>query len=233
MAYAILISQSRGGFLGLIAVVTFLIWKLGKSKRIKYLVIGGVLAVLVMAVAPGDYGARLASIFDSSLDTSGSASARRASLDRSILVTLRNPLGIGLGNSPLADPFGLETHNAYTQVSSELGWIALGAYVVLLVYPMRRLSKIEKELSDSGKKTVLYYMTVGTHAAIIGYMVSSFFASVAYQWYVYYPVAFAIGLRTIYEARTSSATAEAEQTESGQEQNIRKLSKRRRYLIPG
>jgi hypothetical protein len=30
-------------------------------------------------------------------------------------------------------------------------------------------------------------------------MISSFFGSVAYQWYIYYPIAFAVCLRRIYQ----------------------------------
>jgi hypothetical protein len=32
----------------------------------------------------------------------------------------------------------------------------------------------------------IYYLSIGVQASIIGYMVSSFFGAVAYQWYVYY-----------------------------------------------
>ena len=43
---------------------------------------------------------------------------------------------------------------------------------------------------------------VVAQAALLGYMVSSFFANDAYQWYVYYLVAYAICLRRIYESTT-------------------------------
>jgi len=39
-------------------------------------------------------------------------------------------------------------------------------------------------------------------AALVGYMVCSFFASVAYLWYVYYLVAYAVCLRRLYESET-------------------------------
>jgi hypothetical protein len=41
---------------------------------------------------------------------------------------------------------------------------------------------------------------VGLQASLIGYMVSSFFASTAYLWYVYYLVGYAVCLRRMYEA---------------------------------
>ena len=35
-------------------------------------------------------------------------------------------------------------------------------------------------------------------ASIIGYLVSSFFASVAYNWFIYYLIAYAVAFRRIY-----------------------------------
>ncbi len=206
MAIAISFTQSRSGFIGLLAVVAILVWRLGRGRRVKAILLVGILSIGFISFAPGNYGVRLLSIFVPALDATGSSDGRRDSLNRSLLVTLRNPQGIGIGNTPIVGFRNLETHNAYTQVSSELGWIAFGAYAVLLVYPLRRLSKIEKKMSNLNERTLLYYLVVGTHAGIVGYMVSSFFASVAYLWYVYYPLAYAVGLRTIYELRVRSET---------------------------
>ena len=48
------------------------------------------------------------------------------------------------------------------------------------------------------KMKKFYYLAIGLQAALIGYMASSFFASVAYQFYAYYLVGYAICLRRIY-----------------------------------
>jgi hypothetical protein len=50
----------------------------------------------------------------------------------------------------------------------------------------------------------VYYLAMGVQASIIGYMVASFFSSVAYQWYIYYLVAYAVCLRRIYEGKRES-----------------------------
>ena len=47
-----------------------------------------------------------------------------------------------------------------------------------------------------------YYMAIALQASLIAYMVSSFFLSVAYLWYVFYLVAYAVCLRRIYESET-------------------------------
>lgn len=192
------VMQSRGGFLGLIAISTVLVWKLSKKNR--FLVIGASLfvAVLVITLAPGNYWLRIASIFDSSLDEVGSSNQRKELLQRSIEVTLRNPLGIGLGNFPIVGIQNLQTHNAFTQVSSELGWFGLIAFLTFLISPLRKLWAMERQMFAKNDDSWMYYLAIGLQASIIGFMVSGFFVSVAYQWYIYFPIAYAVCLRRIY-----------------------------------
>ena len=57
---------------------------------------------------------------------------------------------------------------------------------------------IEREMFDRNESSRYYYFAIGIQASLIGYMVASFFAAVAYQWYIYYLVAYAITLRRIY-----------------------------------
>ena len=47
-------------------------------------------------------------------------------------------------------------------------------------------------------------MSIGLQGAIIGYMVSSFFGAVAYQWYIYYLVGYAICLHRLFLLKTPS-----------------------------
>ncbi len=194
-----LVTQSRGAFLGLIAVASVLVWKLGRGNRLKAVLIAGAIGLTIILLAPGNYGLRILSIFVPSLDPVGSSNQRSELLIRSLWVTLRNPLGIGIGNFEIVGSHNLGTHNAYTQVSSELGWLAFAAYLALVSNPIRRLNRIENELFGGGDRSWLYYLAIGVQASIAGYLVSSFFSSVAYHWYVYYPVAYAIGLRRIYQ----------------------------------
>ncbi len=197
----IVVSFSRGGFLGLLAVVAVLAWKLGKRHKlpIALTVVLGFTAFI--ALSPGGYGSRLSTITSTASDVTGSASARKDLLMKSLLVSLRHPLlGIGIGNFPIVGIQALVSHNAYTQVSSEMGLLALGLYVWFLIAPLTRLQHIQKETFPEMHASRFYYLAVGLQAALIGYMVSSFFASVAYQFYVYYLVGYAVCLRRLYEA---------------------------------
>lgn len=197
MLVAVTLTQSRSGLIGIATITIALLSRLGRGRKTKAFALTGLFLFVLILSAPGNIGMRIVSIFDSTLDASGSYSQRQDALTRSIVTTIRNPLGVGLGNSVTYGPQSLETHNAYTQVSSELGWLAFAAYLVLIFYPLRSLSRIEKELFPTAGVDRVYYLVVATWAAIIGYVVSSFFASVAYLWFVYYPIAFAIGLRRL------------------------------------
>ena len=199
MISAVIITFSRGGFLGLIAVTLVLVRKLGrrsKTTAIGALVLG---VIFFLVVAPGSYSGRLATIFDSASDITGSSSQRTQVLKRSILVAIRYPIfGVGLGNFHHKSFQELGTHNAYTQVASETGIAAMVCYIIFLVHPIRKLRMIERELFERKENSRFYYLAIGLQASLIGYMVASFFAAVAYQWYVDYLVAYAIALRRIY-----------------------------------
>ncbi|HKY29583.1 MAG TPA: O-antigen ligase family protein [Pyrinomonadaceae bacterium] len=201
MIGGIVVTFSRGGFLGLLAVAIVLVIKLGRGNRFNATA-GLVLAmVLFFAVAPGDYGGRLLTIFDTASDITGSSSQRNQVLQRSVLVALRYPLtGVGLGNFHHKSFQELGSHNAYTQVASEMGIPAMIFYMMFLIYPYKKLKEIEKRTYGQKDERFYYYLSVGLGASLFGYMVASFFAAVAYQWYVYYLVGYAIAMRRIYAA---------------------------------
>ena len=207
MLGAIVVTYSRGAFLGGLVALAFLAWKFGRSNRFTILALGTFIIVVFLAMAPGNYAIRLLSIFIPSLDSVGSADARRGELFRSLYVAIRHPLfGIGMGNYAGEMSYsGLVTHNAYTQVASEMGMTALVAYTMFIVSPLKRLGQIAREtLSERGSSSY-YYLAIGLQASLLAYLVSSFFASVAYVWYVYYLVAYAVCLRRLYEAETGKA----------------------------
>lgn len=193
------VTFSRGGFLGLIVSSAVLVWKLGRRNRLNISLASLTFGGLFIALAPGNYGLRLLSIFVPSLDPVGSAGQRSELLQRSLVVTARNPWGIGIGNFPIVGINNLVTHNAFTQVSTELGLLGLAAYLILMISPLRKLGAIERAEFAADKTDWFYYLSIGLQASLVGYMVSSFFVAVAYNWFVYYLVAYAVAFRRIYK----------------------------------
>jgi hypothetical protein len=83
-----------------------------------------------------------------------------------------------------------------------MGLLALGCYVTFIILPLRKLAQIVRETRSGRHASGVFYLAVGLEASLIGYMVSSFFLSVPYVWYVYYLVAYAVCFRRIYESQT-------------------------------
>ena len=108
-----------------------------------------------------------------------------------------------MGNyQPMMSLKGLVTHNSYTQVAAEMGATALVLYTMFIVSPLRKLAVIARESFLMRKNSDFYYLALGLQASLLAYLVSSFFLSVAYAWYVYYLVGFAVCFRRIYESET-------------------------------
>ena len=171
------------------------IWKVAKRSRLLVIIAASLGLIAFMVAAPGGYGSRLSTTGDES------ALARFDDLKRSIFIASRHPLtGVGIDNYILYSNKDKASHNAYTQVASELGLVAALIYLYFMIYPLTRLLKLERETSGDRDRRTLYYFSIGLQASLVGYMVSSFFASVAYLWYVYYLVAYSIALRRIYAA---------------------------------
>jgi hypothetical protein len=141
MVMGVIVTQSRSGFLGLLGVAAVLVWKFGKKQRFQTGLISSIVGLIVLVFAPGNYGVRILSIFVPGLDPVGSRDQRSDLLTQSLWATLYNPQGLGIGNFRVISIRNLETHNAYTQISSELGWLAIVAYIILLISPLRKLGQ--------------------------------------------------------------------------------------------
>ncbi len=203
MFIAIALTYSRGGFLGLVVALAFFAIRTNPRRRVAMLIGLGLIVAIFLAAVPG-YGIRLVSIFFPSLDPVGSSDARRGELFRSIYIALRHPLlGVGMGNYAAEMSYrGQVTHNSYTQVAAEMGMAALYCYTMFVVAPLKKLGQIARETFGTRADSQFYYLAVGLQAALLAYMISSFFASVAYLWYVYYLVGYAVCLRRLYESET-------------------------------
>jgi len=194
---------SRGGFLGFVCVIAFLGWKLARRNRVIFGAMALTMVLAAVALAPSAYRSRLATTNDDS------AVARTDDLKRSILVGARHPLfGVGMDNYILYSNTNKATHNAYTQVAAEMGLAAFLIYVGFLATPFNRLRRIEQAIVMSRHRPRVYYLAIGLQGSLVAYMVVSFFASVAYQWYVYYLVAYAICLQrlAVVDANTELKT---------------------------
>jgi len=215
LAVGVLVTLSRGGFLGLIASGAVMMWKLGRGRRVKTILATGLICGILLAAMPGGYGARIATIFNNEQDQTGSAQLRRQLMERAASIAISRPVvGVGMGNFHIYSIREKEAHNAYLEIAAELGVMGLVAYLIVILAPLRSLRQIERQTSGRGSRSEreMYWLSVSIQAAFIAYMVCSFFASIQYLWYLYYTAAYAVALRQIHAAKEIESSLPNTQT---------------------
>jgi O-antigen ligase len=235
LTLGVLITFSRGAFLGLIAMGSFLLWRL-KPRFFLVWAVAALLMVGVVSLMIGS-GNRLSTILDPATDETGSAQGRQLIFQRAALVAVRHSLiGVGMGNFHHYSIRELRAHNAYLEVWAELGIAGLIAYLTLIFAPFRSLRVLDLKTTDAPDEmsSETHYLSVGVQATLAAYIVCSFFGSLQYQWYLYYPVAFSVALRSIHaceDSRVAHAAVEADavgviwpQTGMGKLWPLRKVS---------
>ncbi len=203
MTVAVLVTFSRGGFLGLIALGGVLLWKLGRGRRFRTLLASALICGILFVVMPGGYGSRISTIFNIEEDETGSAQERRELMELAASMAIRRPIvGIGMGNFHIYSFHEKQAHNSYLEIAAELGVMGLIAYLIVILAPLRSLRRIERKTKamESESETEMYRLSVCIQAALIAFMVCSFFASIQYLWYLYYTAAYAVALRQIHKA---------------------------------
>jgi O-antigen ligase len=217
MALAVALTFSRGGFLGLIIGCGLILWKLGEKNRAR-MVILSLLAVGVLAVAiPSKYSERLSTIVDNNKDKTGSANERKDVMYRALVTAVHHPIiGVGMNNFRRYSIHEMVAHNSYFEIAAELGLAGLIFYLIMIIAPLRSCQRIERDTKPAGdpegkaprspaglRRRELYLLSVGLQATLYVYLLCSFFASIQYLWFVYYPIAYVVGLRTIKELEES------------------------------
>jgi O-antigen ligase len=194
MLYAVTLTYSRSGFIATSVAVIASFWEFGIRGKRKQVVIGAaVLALLLLPVLiPSHYGTRLEGIFNPSIDPldKGSAAARRELLIMSLKLTATHPIfGVGPGNFESVTQTWFLTHNTYTQLSSEVGIPGFILFILILRRVFRNLKDVSKtERFRSDPQVEIFAGAL--RASFAGYLVGAFFASYAYELFIYALVAF-------------------------------------------
>jgi O-antigen ligase len=222
MLWMLVLTASRGGLLNVLlsAGLTCLLVLRGRSRG-RVAGIGIVVTLFtVVSLAPQVFWERLGTVWNSSETYMDSVQAsaeestqdRLAVLERSIEYTLEHPIfGLGLGNFEVASGMQLAqpsawmgTHNTFTEVSSEAGLPALILLLGLLVIAVLNMKRISRTSVVNPGASDLCLMARATLASLLSFVFGAFFAHLAYEYYLFYPVAIAVGLD--YIARSTLET---------------------------
>jgi O-antigen ligase len=217
MVGAIVASGSRGGSLGLAAMLVVL--GIFQLRRRPGVVIAAVLALMcALPVLPAGYWRRIASITDHSKDDFGSAEARETLMHESLQAYLENPVvGVGAGefkdwNNDKREQAWHESHNVWLQVGAELGSVGLAVFLFMVarafvaVYQTRRLLRGRGQRGAAPPQmrpedvAWIDEHSAAMAASLTGWLVCAFFASVAYNWTFYYLLALAATPRDMLRA---------------------------------
>jgi O-antigen ligase len=224
-------SGSRGGLLALLVTlaVIFLSIPLGKKAVAVLLLI--VVVPASVALMPRNVLLRYRTIFSQSsspevtsaesdmiMSADGSTLLREQLFKESVALSFHNPIfGVGPGQfsnyqANEAKAAGqranwLVTHDAYTQVSSEMGLVGFVFYMGVLLTIGLSLQRIRKRLSGIPHMRPAYCIASCLLMAWVSYCVFSAFDSLAYYQYVPLMAGFTVGLKSAVEGELASGEA--------------------------
>jgi O-antigen ligase len=175
------------------------LWHFAIRGRRRYILVLVPLAGIIFWLSSGDMvSKRLNGTFNQKDDTAsayGSSQQRQQLFWRSIDITEEHPLfGVGPGNFAQLSGSWHETHNTFTQLSSEGGLPTLILYVLILWHGFTNVRKTKRLASTRTESRLL---AGALHASLIGYIVGSVFASVGFQFFPYILVAYTTALFSI------------------------------------
>jgi O-antigen ligase len=212
MMWMLVMTASRSGMLNVIfSIALTSLFILRGNPRGKVIGAGIVLILLVaISLAPGVFWQRMQTVWsdtdkapsETATSARGSEAERLAVLNRSIKYTFENPIfGLGLGNLAVASGTELGrpdawmgAHNTFTQISSEAGLPALGLFIFLLWTTLRGMKKLDRE-STGPEGSELKLMARATQVSLLSFMFGAFFAHIAYEYFLFYPVAIGVALQ--------------------------------------
>lgn len=199
---AVTLGASRGGFLGLIAALLLTVWH--SRERLRNVTLVGVLVLPVALLLPISPLQRL---LHPSQSDKGAEESRIAVWRAGLHMMAAHPIaGVGLGNfkslvpqySRDKNPPDNIAHNAYIEIGAEMGLPTLFAFLGILVFSYRTLSRVRVRASRAGLPFV-WQAASSLQAGLVGSGVAIFFVSGQYQKLLWLMVFLSVGLPGIVQ----------------------------------
>ena len=197
----VIATQSRGGLLGIAAILSFFLYQKVKNP----IVVGlcAAVAMLAMMVFAGIGDRQSGGAAEDGVDAS--AMGRIYAWQAAINMALSNPLtGVGVDNfyvnyyfySPHWDGKNHAVHSTWFQVLGETGFVGIGIFVLLIASIYRSLSRVYciNALNPNDQVAV---NANALKAGLIGFMVAGTFLTQAFTWPLYIILALTIALEKI------------------------------------
>lgn len=219
LAMSVINSGSRGGFIAMIAMMAYLLFRFTAIKARWRMGAVGFAAVMFLALASDEYWSQMGTITDPSKDYNMTDDTGRVKIwKRGFGYMMDNPIfGVGAGNFPTAEgtisplvkdlAFGKgykmsAAHNSYVQTGAELGFPGLAIFASIIVTALAALREVKRNTTqptaESGDARRLMQALTAT---MIGLLVGMVFLSFAYKEMLYCVVALAAGLAKVTRAQ--------------------------------
>lgn len=194
---SIISTQSRGGTLGLVAVLLYLWWR--SPRKVVAAIAIGILCAGALVFAPSEYFARMQTLQDTSAD--GSAQGRINAWKAAIGMGAKHPLGVGTGH--FGPRWGHTAHSTYMLAFAELGPLGFACTLVLVFGNLSANSRLRRVLlareaaQPSGRLRELTRMLDMLNAGMVGFAVAGAFLSATYYPHMYVLSALLISARIL------------------------------------
>ncbi len=198
MLNGIVLIQSRGSFLGLLAGAMSAVFftKNVSRKKIIICVLAGIIGGATLMDT--DFLERM-KLIQTDIETMDlSARSRIDVWLSSIKMVSDYPLGVGVGNTiRLVGQYdssleGLDTHNTYLRCLTDIGFQGLLVLLLLIANAFRILSSISKDIEQLENKEIFFWHIYGVRIGLIAYLLVVFFVSATYTedfyWFLMFPV---------------------------------------------
>lgn len=199
LLYAILATQSRGGLLGFLAVISLFAYNRIRSKVLLFS--GGAISVMILFIVAGISERSSGGAAEAGIDES--AMGRLYAWEAAWNMALDNPiLGVGISNfyynyfyySPHWDGLNHAVHSTWFGVLAESGFVGLTLFVSLIVSTLLMSLKMLKTVNDECHTPGIRVALNAAPAGIIGFIVSGTFLTQGFIWAIYLQVALVIAL---------------------------------------
>jgi O-antigen ligase len=206
LVYDTLLTGSRAGLLALAVGGGVCVWEFGiKGRRIALTMVAAGAGLMLMLLASGTVKDRFNAMFNDQPDTQeeqaayGSAIQRQELFWKALDVTAEHPLfGVGPGNFNTISGQWHDTHNSYTQMSSEGGLPAFILYALLLWCALTNLRKTQRLAAPESEEALF---AMGLRASMYAFLVGSFFAACAYHFFPYFLIGYSTAIVAIVESQ--------------------------------
>jgi probable O-glycosylation ligase (exosortase A-associated) len=200
--WGIVLTQSRGGFIGMGAMV-FVLW-LRSRRKVMFAILGIVILGLAWPLTPHSFRDRMMGI-QSAAGQDNAAISRMDAWKAGASMMVHRVFGVGAGNFGEAfpmyrppnavDPSGMRrvAHNIFVQVGGETGIFGFIIFICMIGSALFSLNKIKN--MEGNKEIAL--LADATFLSLIGYCASGLFLAQAYNFVLYYLIGFSVALEKL------------------------------------